>query len=109
MFSSVAHAVVGVCAGPPGEWVAKLADFGLHATIDARERDEKIEHLCAPLSAHVVGSGPRRAGGPAEAILALAGTDAHMAERLQQHPDRLASHESGGKATQSSMTDWRGN
>ena len=39
---------LGCNAGRPGDWVAKLADFGLHATVDAQERDEKIQHLCVP-------------------------------------------------------------
>ena len=53
------------CAGRPGEWVAKLADFGLHATVEAQERDEKIRHLCVSLALPSVtrhGCRPRAAG-----------------------------------------------
>ena len=32
-------------AGSDGRWDAKIADFGLHATVDARNKSEAMQHM----------------------------------------------------------------
>ena len=34
-----------VTAGKDGQWDAKIADFGLHATVDARNKSETMQHM----------------------------------------------------------------
>ena len=32
-------------AGSPDRWDAKIADFGLHATVNARHQDDLMQHM----------------------------------------------------------------
>ena len=32
-------------SGHPGHWDAKIADFGLHATVNARHNNDAMQHM----------------------------------------------------------------